>query len=152
MPTKYYGLLLAAIWLVMGATELGASPQASEQQPSLGLQKQEFVVKLLSPVSTKTSKKGDSLSAVVISPPAYEKASLVGEVQQVKPAKKSQKAEISFAFTKIVTGGRNYVVEADLQEVTNSRGAKGVDEEGRVIGKSRAPLSVRESVRHSAAS
>lgn len=95
-----------------------------------------FVVKLLSPISTKTSRRGDTFSAQVMSPAEYEGAIFEGRINKVRAARKRRKAEISFAFQTITFKGRTIPVQADLKNVANSKGVKDVDDEGHVIGKS----------------
>jgi len=51
-------------------------------------------------------------------------------------AKRRDKAEIYFAFETLTLQGKAYPIRADLQAVANSKGLKGVDDEGRAIGQS----------------
>ena len=94
-----------------------------------------MLVTLLSPISTKSSKEGDTFSAKVTSPSAYE-GIIEGRIAKMKIAKRRDKAEILFAFETLTLQGKTYPVRADLQAVANSKGLKGVDEEGRAIGQS----------------
>jgi len=87
-------------------------------------------------LSRRSVQKLDAQALSVVSPEAYQDAHIEGKIQDTKPAKKSNKAEISFAFTTLIKGEKRYPIEADLAEVSNSKGVKNVDEEGRVIGKS----------------
>ncbi len=121
--------------VTVGAIPVIAQSRAAPP-PGLGLNNADFTVKLLSPISTKTSQKGDTFSAQVIAPAQYENAVLEGRVSNVKKAKKGgEKSEILFAFQTLTVGNRTYPIVADLKEVANSKGVKEVDEEGRAIGR-----------------
>jgi hypothetical protein len=111
---------------------------AQTQPPGLGLKNASFVVKLLSPISTKTSNQGDMFTAVVEQPTDYQGAVIEGKITKLKKPKKGVgkgKAEIAFQFESITVNGNTMPVSADMKEVTNSKGVKAVDEEGQVIGK-----------------
>jgi hypothetical protein len=109
-------------------------------QPAFGgdkIKKQQFVVNLTSPISTKNSKEGDTFTAVVLEPAEYKDAVMEGKITKVEPAKnmESPKSHIMFGFTTLTVGDTTYKVQADLKEVTNSKGTDKVDEEGQVIAK-----------------
>lgn len=104
--------------------------------PPLGLKNTEMSVKLMSPISTKTSKSGDRFTAQVLTPDTYDGAFMEGRIASVKAAKNRDKAEISFQFETLTFQNATHRVQADLKEVANSQGVKNVDEEGRAIGKS----------------
>lgn len=125
---------VALILLLSGSQLTVAQNEQSTVQP-LGLKDVEMTVRLLSPISTKTSHKGDKFSAQVITPETYKDAAIEGHINDIKKAERSEKAEISFAFETITASGTTHAVQADLKDVTNSRGVKSVDEEGRAIGK-----------------
>ena len=113
------------------ASRDGAPPVAG-----LGLKDAEFVVKLMSPISTTTSQKGDRFTAQVISPEQYAGAVVEGKINNVKKAKiGGEKSEVAFGFETITVGSNTYPIAADLKEVANSKGVKEVDEEGRAIGR-----------------
>lgn len=103
---------------------------------NLGLKDAEFVVRLNSPISTKGSQKGDAFSAQVLSPAQYATGVVESHIRDVKTAKKRNKAQISFAFETITLNGETHMIKADLKDVSNSKGVKRVDEEGRAIGTS----------------
>jgi hypothetical protein len=103
------------------------------------LHNQQFVVKLLSPLSTKTSRQGDAFSALVNSPPQFQGGILEGRITTLNKAQKGMgkdKAEILFEFDSLTFSGQTGPVAAELHDVSNSKGVKDVDEEGRIIGKS----------------
>jgi hypothetical protein len=110
--------------------------QTKPEPPPLGLKDAEMSVKLMSPISTKTSKAGDRFTAQVLTPSTYDGAFIEGRIASVKAAKNRDKAEISFQFETLTFQATTHHIQADLKEVANSQGVKNVDEEGRAIGKS----------------
>jgi len=102
------------------------------------IKKEQFWTKTLSPLSASSNKKGDRFSLQVFEPAAYKNAIVEGEVVKAKAAGKVKgKSELLFAFDKLMMpNGTVLPITADLTSVKNSRGVQGVDEEGRVIGKS----------------
>jgi len=96
----------------------------------------EFKVKLLSPVDTATSKKGDKLTAVVETPPEFAGDAMEGLVREVKGGNKFKgKAVLNVAFEVLNHGGERVPVQAAVKSLLNSKGKANVDEEGRVIRK-----------------
>jgi hypothetical protein len=101
------------------------------------IKNQTFVVNLTSPISTKDSKPGDTITALVLEPSEFQGAVIEGHVRKVEPAKNMEapKASIAFGFETLTTGDTTYKIQADLQDVVNSKGVAKVDEEGQVIAK-----------------
>lgn len=98
----------------------------------------ELKARLLAPISTKTSNAQDRFTATVDSPQQYQGAILEGRVTSVNAPSRGigkGKPAIGFQFETITVGGVTSKIAADLTDVSNSRGVKGVDEEGRAIGK-----------------
>lgn len=94
----------------------------------------EFQVKLLGPISTQTSKKGDKVTAQVQSPQQFQGDILEGSVRESKSGGKIKgKSVLNFAFDVLNHGGQQVPIQSSLKAVTNSKGKTGVDEEGRVI-------------------
>jgi hypothetical protein len=121
--------------LIVLSSKMSAQPQTE----GLGLQHSTFVVKLLSPISTKMSSEGDMFTAVVEEPTQYKDAVVEGKITKLKKPKKGVgkgKSEIAFQFDSLTFNGKSVPVDVELKEVTNSKGVKAVDEEGQVIGKS----------------
>jgi hypothetical protein len=117
----------------------GQAPANNQPGASFHLHNQEFVVKLLSPLSTKTSKPGDAFTASVQSPAQFQGGIMEGRITSLKKAEKGVgkgKTEILFEFNTLTFSGQTAHVAADLHDISNSKGVKDVDEEGRVIGKS----------------
>ena len=95
-----------------------------------------FRATLMSPLSTQTSRKGDTVTAQVISPEAFRGAILEGKVQESKSgAKLKGTSVLNFSFNKLSFNNNVLTVHATVEELTNSKGIKGVDEEGRIIKK-----------------
>jgi hypothetical protein len=86
--------------------------------------------RLLSPISTKTSREGDQFTAKVEGGP-YNGAILTGHVTKLE--KKRKDSKIGFQFETITLNGTPVPIKADLKGVTNAEGAKGVDDENHVI-------------------
>ena len=99
-----------------------------------------FVVNLTSPISTRNSKPGDTFTAIVMEPTDFQGCVVEGHIRKVEPAQNAAapKAHISFAFETLTVGDTTYKIQADLKDVTNSRGVAKVDEEGQVIGQGTA--------------
>ncbi len=131
---KHSRFVLFAAGAVFSA-HLSAQPA---QQAALGLKNTPFVVKLLSPISTKTSSQGDRFTAIVEEPSEHQGAVFEGKITKLAKPKKGVgkgKAEIAFEFDSMTANGTTVPIAADLKDVTNSQGVKSVDEEGQVIGK-----------------
>jgi len=131
---------LVAFLLLFALESVGAqqSAQTQSEPEGFGLQNASFVVRLLSPISTKTSSEGDMFTALVEQPAEYQGAVFEGKITRLKKPKKGVgkgKAEIVFQFESVTFRGKTVPVTADLKDVVNSKGVKGVDEEGQVIGR-----------------
>lgn len=97
---------------------------------------QEFTVKLLSPVSTDTSKAGDKITSQVINPQEFQGDFMEGVVRSSKSAGKlGGKSELSFYFNALHHGERVFPIQGDIKSVVNSQGKQGVDDEGNVYKK-----------------
>jgi hypothetical protein len=96
----------------------------------------EFRVKLMSPISTETNRKGDRVNAQVVSPEQYRGDVLEGAIRESKSgAKIKGKAVLNFSFDTLQHAGQAVPVHASIKSMINSRGQQNVDEEGRVIQK-----------------
>ena len=96
-------------------------------------------LRLTSKIDTKTSRVGDTFSAVVVDPSSYEGATVVGHISKLnRSGRISGKTELSFEFDSItMPDGRQAPFAADLQRVYESEHVKKVDEEGNVETSSR---------------
>jgi hypothetical protein len=99
----------------------------------------EMRIQLTSPIETKTNRVGDTFTATVLMPAAYEGATVNGHIASVKRSGRvSGKTELSFAFDSIqMPDGRSGPLSADLVRVIESENVKKVDEEGNVESSSR---------------
>ena len=109
------------------------------QQP-LGLHDTSFSVKLLSPISTHSSKKGDQFTALVEAPQLYAGSIMEGTIKELsrpKPGLHGGRAQVTFEFTSLTPRGMAapIPISADVQGISNSKGVQNVDEEGRVLGR-----------------
>jgi hypothetical protein len=97
-----------------------------------------FVVKLTSPLSSKTSLKGQEVTAQVVSPPQYKNWFMIGQVDSVKNSGSMNKtSELRFSFRKLASadGATQYPVIANITNFTNSKGQQNADEEGQIVEK-----------------
>jgi outer membrane lipoprotein SlyB len=126
------------VWILL-CTSIACPPAVGQVLPSgFGLNGATFVVRLVSPLSTRTGRQGDKFAANVEQPAAYQGAVLEGRITKLSKPKKgvgNGKAKVQFQFDTLTFNNRTARVAADLQEVRNSQGVKNVDEEGQVIGK-----------------
>lgn len=111
-----------------------------------------FALELLSPMSTKTNKKGDKFECKVLSPVEYAGAIVSGHLRDVKNSGKANgKSELDMAFdTVALSDGRTGDFNAQVKEVNDVANAsnEGVaDPEGTVKGKSRIRISVKSAVK-----
>jgi hypothetical protein len=112
------------------------SREVSANQANAANQSVRMVVKLLTPISTESSADGDTFTALVVEPESLAGGEVSGKISKLKAPEKGKgkgKAEISFEFNTITIAGESRDIGAELVEVANSQGVKGVDEEGHVI-------------------
>lgn len=96
----------------------------------------EFGAKLLAPLSTQTNRKGDKITAQVVSPEAFAGWMMEGEVRESKSGGKiTGTSVLNFTFHTLVQGEQKIPVSAQIKSFYNSKGQADVDEEGRVIQK-----------------
>ena len=95
----------------------------------------EFQVKLLSPINTQTSRKGDKITAQVLDPAPFKGDILEGRIDEAKSGGKIKgKSVLHFTF-QTLNHGRAIPVQSSVKSVTNSQGKQDVDEEGQIIKK-----------------
>jgi hypothetical protein len=96
----------------------------------------DFLVRLLSPMSTKVNKKGDSVTAEVISPRVYRGYIMEGVVKESKSGGsiKSQSV-LTFTFEKLIRDKETILISSSIKSFKNSKGQEMVDEEGNVVEK-----------------
>ena len=96
----------------------------------------EVRVKLLAPLSTETNRKGDKITAQVVSPQQFAGDIMEGEVRESKSGGKVRgKSILNFTFHTLNHGGNAVPVDSQIKALINSRGQQNVDEEGRVVEK-----------------
>jgi hypothetical protein len=124
-------------WVILTVAGLVNAVLGQDVNTTFGLNQAVFVVKLTSPLSTQSAKPGDSFTASVQQPVAYQGAEMEGRITSLKRPTKGKgkgRAEIQFEFDRLTLNGRRGAIKADVQQVANSSGVNKVDEEGRVIG------------------
>ena len=96
--------------------------------------KEDLKIRLLSPISTKTNKAGDAISAQVTVPERWAGARIQGKIRACTAARKlGGKSELSLSFVTMIHNGMAYSVQTEVKGFENSKGAVGVDDEGTVI-------------------
>ena len=113
-------------------------PGSKLSEDGFGIKDLTFLATLLSPLSTKTAKPGDTFTATVESPTQYVGAVIEGKINSLNKPKKGigkGQATIEFEFDSMTFQGKTSLMSIQLTEVANSKGVKNVDDEGRAIGK-----------------
>lgn len=124
----FRALVLPLVWFV------ALSPFGFAQSPLL--QKTDFDVILTTDLDTATAKIGDQVVAQVDSPDEFKGEYLYGAVTESKSGGKVKGSSVlTFRFTDLTYHGKKIAVSTSLKQVTNSKGAPDVDEEGRAIKK-----------------
>jgi hypothetical protein len=96
----------------------------------------DFRVKLTSPLNTDVNRKGDKITAIVLSPNEFANAMMEGEVKESKSGGKVKgKSVLNFTFQTLVVNERSISINSEVKSLINSQGKANVDEEGRVIEK-----------------
>ena len=119
--------LASLSWMLLAALPLGGQTIASET---------EFRVKLLGPLSTETNRKGDKITAQVLTPEQFKGDILEGEVRESRSGGKIRgTSTLNFSFHTLHHAGNLVPVDAQIKSFTNSKGVQDADEEGRVVQK-----------------
>ena len=124
-------MIIAFLLLLMCVLDVADGP-AQTDPPSL--KDVDLRVRLLAPLSTKLSRKGDLVSAVVVEPHGYEGGILEGDVREVKGGSSQKTATVQFQFHSLHLSGIAVHLNAVLN-VANSKQQLGVDDEGAQLGK-----------------
>jgi hypothetical protein len=91
-------------------------------------------VRLLAPLTTKFSRKGDLVSARVLLPANYQGSILEGEVREVRAGGPGGKSSyVEFDFHALHVGDKVLPVSASIVESLNSRSQSELDEEGSAL-------------------
>lgn len=123
--------------LLFTAVGYAQKADSGKAQISFGLHNSVFVVRLLSPISTRTVHEGDVFTAAVDEPRQFLGAVMEGRVTRIKKPEKGTgkgKAELQFQFETLTFNRQTAQIKAELTSVKNSQGKEKVDEEGHVIG------------------
>ena len=109
----------------------------------------EFVVQLLSDITSDHNKKGDEFDCRVVQPEEYAAATVSGHIASIKASGKANKSsEISLVFDHITMGERTGRFDAQVIEVYDVKAHNDgqADDEGTVKGKSRTKTTVKRAV------
>ncbi len=108
---------------------------AATASPALAAET-DFRVKLLSTINTASSRKGDRVTAQVISPEAFAGDFVEGQVREAKSSGKIKgEASLNFTFETLQHGRQSIPIRSSIKAVNNSQGKENVDEEGRILRK-----------------
>ena len=114
----------------------GASTAPATQPVALPENDAEFHVKLLTPISTETNRKGDKIAAQVVSPPQFQGDILEGQIRESKSGGKvTGKSSLNFTFEQLLHANQAIAIRTSVKSVANSKGKQDVDEEGRLVHK-----------------
>jgi outer membrane protein OmpA-like peptidoglycan-associated protein len=92
---------------------------------------------LTAPLGTDTSRKGDAVSARVITPLALQGDIVEGKVKESKSGNKlTGQSVLRFSFDTLRHGDQAVPIAADVKSLVNSKGQTDVDEEGTVVRRS----------------
>jgi len=99
----------------------------------------ELRLRLITSISTKTNRVGDSFTAAVTFPSSYDGARVQGHISSLnRSGRVTGKTELALAFDSItLADGRQRALDADLERIVISERVKKVDEEGRIESGSR---------------
>jgi hypothetical protein len=137
-------MIRKSIVILVGVLAVQFLSSGYGQTAAPAIKDESFLVKILSPISASANKKGDKFTLQVLEPASYKDAMIEAEVVKAKAAgRASGKSELLFSFDKLtLKDGTAVPITADLKEVSNSKGAANVDDEGHVIGKSSTKKTV----------
>ena len=93
-----------------------------------------LTARLLGPISTETSRKGDRITAQVVDPEQYKGDIMEGVITESKNGGSVKGTSVlTFRFDTWHRAGQPLPVQASVESFTNSKGQPDVDEEGRAI-------------------
>jgi OmpA-OmpF porin, OOP family len=97
----------------------------------------ELQVELTKPVGTDVSRKGDPISAKVLSPAALQGDNVEGKITDSKSSGKMKgQSTLRFTFETLKHGGEEIPISSQIRSISNSKGQVGTDDEGRVTRES----------------
>jgi OmpA-OmpF porin, OOP family len=99
-------------------------------------QEMEFQVELINKVGTETNRKGDLVSARVVSPSGFQGSVFEGKISESKSGAKSGGESVLDIDFEILRHNNSVIpINSKIKSVGNSKGQVNVDEDGRVIGR-----------------
>jgi hypothetical protein len=116
-------LLLSIATLALGQNREISVPAAGET----------LRVRLLAPLTTNFSRKGDMVSARVLEPASFEGGILEGEIRDLKVRGPGQESSIQFEFHTLHMADKAVPVTAVVMEIANSKRQAGMDEDGTAL-------------------
>jgi len=142
------GVCAGATILLLGLGDLAAQVAAAH-----GFEPVELRASLLSPLTSKFTRKGDIVSVRVLEPDRLQGSILEGDVREAHDGGAPKKnASIQFQFHTLHLSGSTVLVSARLLRLANSKGQKDVDDDGLSIeidqGAERGRLSSVTSALH----
>jgi hypothetical protein len=115
--------------LILVVLNLAAQVSATRQ-----LEPVELRARLLAPMTTQFTRKGDMVSAWVLAPGRLQGSILEGDVREVRGGAASSKhASIQFQFLALHVSGSTIPVSARVLRVASSKGREGLDDDGLAI-------------------
>jgi hypothetical protein len=118
---------------------------ARAQTPAPNFKDVDMRVRLLAPLSTKLSRKGDLVSAAVVEPATYEGAILEGDVREIKGGPSQKTAAVQFQFHTLHLAGKAVPLNIAVLNVANSKQQLGVDDEGTQLESDKGALATGKS-------
>jgi hypothetical protein len=116
-------------WAVLVRRRPGSAPEPTSPVPAF-TRETEMLVKLRTPVGTARSRVGDRVTASVISPESDLGGSVEGTVEE---SSRDAGGRITLRFHTLRREGQTLRLRAGLVGFVNSKGHRGVDDEGRAI-------------------
>ncbi len=102
-------------------------------------QEMDLQVELMNRVGTESSRKGDLVSARIVSPADFQGSVVEGRIKDCKSGAQSRgESVLDIEFDTLRLNNTATPISSRIKSVSNSKGQLNVDEDGRVIGRSSA--------------
>jgi outer membrane protein OmpA-like peptidoglycan-associated protein len=99
-------------------------------------QDMEFQVELMNRVGTETNRKGDMVSARVVSPAGFKGSVLEGKIAESKSgAKSGGESVLDIDFDVLRHNNDAIPINSKIKSIGNSKGQLNIDEDGRIVGR-----------------
>jgi OmpA-OmpF porin, OOP family len=99
-------------------------------------QEMEFQVELMNRVGTETNRKGDLVSARVVSPADFKGSVLEGKIAESKSgAKSGGESVLDIDFDILRHNNDAIPINSKIKSIGNSKGQLNIDEDGRIVGR-----------------